>query len=230
MGERGRCQKDYRRGRSRSGTTLRLAGKSSTAKEDPKDYKKAPVINFDINLNKKTRWTGEASLKTNVGHSFDSGTDTYAIIGPNSLDEASPLITRAAGEHELYHTTHHLGSAQQKDKSDDDQELEAWTNDFVNYFHQYLSIAKNRPIWTPLLDYYAAASNSAKEASLARFAKYYETPVPDPKEAEKVRDALSLFVYKWKSREGMKNRKKEPVSKELIDELDKFVKKFETKK
>lgn len=208
---------------------VNLAGNSSPKKEDPKDYKKAPVINFDVNLNKKEKWTS-GSLENNVGHSFDSGTDTYAIIGPNALNEASPLLTRAAGEHELFHTTHHLGAAQQKGKSDDDEELEAWTNDFVHYFHQYLTIQKGRPIWTPLLDYYAAATTTAQADSIAKLKKYYESPVPDKAEAEKVRDALSLFVYKWKDREGIKNRKKEPISKDLITELDKFVKPYETKK
>jgi hypothetical protein len=64
---------------------------------------------------------------------------------------------------------------------------------------------------------------------LAKLKKYYEKPVADAKEAERVQQAISLWVYKWKSREA-KNRKGDPLSKELIEDLDKFVKPYEGKK
>lgn len=206
---------------------VRTARKTSKTKVVAADYHKLPAINFDINLNGKERPTG-GDLKLNRGLNFRDGKsgDKFAIIGPGALDPSSPLITRMYADHELYLAENKLVGTSEGRTSDDD-ELEAWSIDFTNYFHQYLSITANRPTWTPLLDYYASASNvEVKKASLAKLKTYYEKPVPDPKEAERVKDAFSLWVYKWKNREGAKNRKGDPLSKELIDELDKFVKPY----
>ena len=127
-------------------------------------------------------------------------------------------------EHELFHTEHHFDKG---DKSlGDDQELETWTEDFIHYFHQFLSISKGRPVFTPLLDYYSTASDVAKKKSISKLKAYYD--VPTDKEPEKVKDAISLWIYKWKGKEA-KNRKGDSVSKELIEELEKFVKPYKTK-
>jgi hypothetical protein len=208
---------------------VRAAKKNSKSKVAAEDYAKLPAINFDFNLNSKERPTG-GDLKNNRGlHFRDSKSgDKFAIIGPGVLDPASPLIVRMYADHELYLAENKLVAGSEGKTSDDD-ELEAWTIDFTNYFHQYLSIAENRPIWGPLLDYYASASAAAKKDSLAKLKKYYEKPVADAKEAERVQQAISLWVYKWKSREA-KNRKGDPLSKELIEDLDKFVKPYEGKK
>ena len=205
---------------------VHAAGKNSSGKEDPKDYKKTPVVNFDINLERKERFNSKKLVGPQPGHSFESGADAYAIIGPLALKPASPLITRAYAEHELYHTTHHLGTAKSP-KSHEDREIETWTVDFTNYFHQFLEIKKDRPTWNPLLDYYADGSAEAKKEAVAKLKKYYEKPpVADAKEAERVREALSLWVLKWKNREGDLNRHGKPLSKELINEMDKFVKPY----
>lgn len=206
---------------------VRVAQKTSTKKVVPKDYEKFPIINFDIYLNGKVRPTG-GTIKDNAGLNFRDGAtgDKFVILGPNSLKPASPLITRMYADHELYLAEHTLDREDGGRNSDND-ELKAWTLDFTNYFHQFLSIQENRPTWSPLLDYYAAAEDKTKKDSLGKLKNYYNTPpVSDPKEAKKVQDALSLWVDKWKTREGVKNRKGEPLSKELIDELGKFVKPY----
>ena len=123
---------------------------------DPADYDKAPVINFDLNLARKKKVESGGRVGANPGYSFDRGSDTYAIIGPNALKDDSPLVTVMYAEHELYHTTHHLGSHKkqktkeeraderkltkdEREKKHDieeaGEEVETWTNDFVKYFH-----------------------------------------------------------------------------------------------
>ncbi len=206
---------------------VRVAKKTSTKKVVPKDYEKLPIINFDVYLNDKERPTGGA-VGENAGLHFKDGTtgDKFAILGPNALAPASPLITRMYADHESYLAEHAL-EKEGRGRTSDNDELRAWTLDFTNYFHQFMSIKEDRPTWTPLLDYYAAASAEAKKESLEKLKGYYNKPaVSDPKESENVKNALSLWVSKWKSREGMKNRKGEPLSKGLIDELDKFVKPY----
>jgi hypothetical protein len=205
---------------------VHAAGKNSTGKEDPKDYKKTPVVNFDINLEGKERFNSKKPVGPQPGHSFESGADAYAILGPRALNPASPLIALAYAEHELYHTTRHLGAAK-SEKNHEDREIETWTVDFTNYFHRFLEIKKNRPTWGPLLDYYVDGSAEAKKEALAKLKTYYEKPpVADAKEAERVKEAMSLWVFKWKNREGEKNRHGKPLSKELINEMDKFVKPY----
>ena len=201
------------------------AGTNSPGKEAPKDYQKAPVVNFDINLETKERFNSKRKVGKQFGHSFEDGADAYAVIGPMALDPASPLITRSNAEHELYHTTHHLGAAK-TEKAHEDTELEAYTVDFINYFHRYMAIETNRPIWTRLLQFYAAASSEAKKESLAKLKKYYEKPVSDPKEAEKVRQAISLWLHKWKTREGITDNSGNPLSKQLITDMEMFVKPY----
>lgn len=226
--------------------------KTADGPVDAADYDKAPVINFDLNLKRKKKVKESTDeepefVGKNPGYSFDKGSDTYAIIGPTALNPASPLITRATAEHELYHTTHHLGRYKKKKTKEEiaaeekltkeqrrekhkmeesNEELETWTVDFINYFHQYLVIGTGRPVWSPLLDYYSTASDDQKRDSLAKLTRYYEQPASDVKEAEKIKDAISLWVHKWKDREGIKGRDGNPLSKALINDMDKFVKPY----
>ena len=128
---------------------------------DPADYDKTPVINFDLNLKKKKKIKegedeGDEYVGNQPGYSFDKGSDTYAVIGPNALDTDSPLIVVMYAEHELYHTTHHIGPHKKKKTKEEreaekgltkdekkkkhkmkeaGEEVETWTNDFVKYFH-----------------------------------------------------------------------------------------------
>ena len=222
---------------------VNVATQSSKDQESPKDYKKAPAINFDPKLDKKKKYNKDTEIGKNPGHSFDVGNDIYAVIGPYALDPATPLVTKMYAEHELYHTTHHLGAHAERQKpgdkpltkeeqsvKDDSQELETWTVDFINYFQQYASLPREgRPLFGPLLDYYSTASPAAKSASLAKLKAYYDNPVSDPKEAEKVQQSMSVWVYRWKTREAT-NRKNEPLSKELIDDLMKIVREPKKKK
>jgi hypothetical protein len=152
-------------------------------------------------------------------------------------------MTVMYAEHELYHTTHHLGAYAPKPKpgakpfteeelkiQEENQELETWTIDFTKYFQQFSALPRDsRPLWEPLLDYYSTASTDAKAAALEKLKKYYEKPVDDPKEAERVQQSMSVWVYRWKPKEG-KNRKGDPLSKELINDLDKIVKPPKMKK
>ena len=87
---------------------------------DPKDYQPLPDLNFDINLNTKKSKplsSGAAAaaatrpLAATYGHFFTDGGKTYVILGPNALNDDSPLFTQMHVEHELYHTTHHAGAA-----------------------------------------------------------------------------------------------------------------------
>ena len=61
----------------------------------------------------------------------------------------------------LYHTEHHLGG-QASGRSNADEELEAYTVDFRNYFHQLRSF---RSQWAPLIEYYEEASGRARRAA-----------------------------------------------------------------
>jgi hypothetical protein len=176
---------------------VHVAGTSSSEKEDPADYEKSPVINFDFSLNKKTRANSDEPVGDNVGHSFDHGNDTYAIIGPKAILPASPLTVVLSAEHELYHTTHHLGphaarrkpgekrpTAAEKAMKDASEEVETWSNDFVHYFHLLGAIRpgpKRQPTyfgrgWEPLLSYYSKASSAAKAAALKKLAEYFNKP------------------------------------------------------
>ena len=211
------------------------AGMTADGPVDPKDYKKTPVVNFDANLKnkqrvKETEDAGAEVVGENAGYSFDKGTDTYVLLGPNALDTDSPLSVVVVAEHELYHTTHHLG-AHRKKKSKEEraeekkltapekrkkhkmeeagEEVETWTNDFVNYFH-LLGFIGNGPDgnpmyfgrgWGPLLQYYSKADGGPKSAALKRLTDYYKDPPTGtggvskhPKTKDEVKEAFKLWL------------------------------------
>jgi hypothetical protein len=100
-----------------------------------------------------------------------------------------------AAEHELFHAQRHA----RRTEGDVEPELEAWTNDFVNYFHQlgrkvppgvYLGAS-----WTPLLEYYQRASDEdARRTALEQLVNYYNNPPGSGAEQEKVRDTFRLWL------------------------------------
>ena len=208
--------------------TVNLAGTSSPDKESPSDYKKTPVINFDPNLNTKKKKDKDEVMTDNAGHSFDEGNDVYAIVGPKSLTTLSPLSTVMTAEHELYHTTHHLGAAKSRPKKTPseaeqkqegrNQELETYTNDFINFFHRLGAVVPGpdgspRYIgesWGQLLRFYSLATPKVQEASLKTLVNYFKRPpasISDgikhhPTNPAEVQEAFKL----WLSRRDQTNK------------------------
>lgn len=171
---------------------------------DPKDYKPLPELNFDINMNSKNSkplTSGAAgvaathSLAPNYGYSFSDGGNMYVVFGPNALNENSSTFTMMYYEHEMYHTTHHLVKAPATApapttgpstsaptskpvvRTDDEEELETWTQDFLHYFHEVRSF---RAGWIPLIEYYEKSSATERAAALALLKGYYTSPPTPP--------------------------------------------------
>jgi hypothetical protein len=208
-----------------------LVGNPSADKEDPSDYQKAPVINFVPNLNTKKKHNNDSVMTRNSGHSFDDGNDLYASVGPKALSPSSPLNTVMIAEHELYHTTHHLGAnkpkspkpkpgekaptKEEKKKEEDfrdaGEELETYTNDFINYFHRLGSIRRG-PDGNPryfgeswgstLPDYYSRSKPEDQQAAVKKLVNYFNNPptsitdgVPHhPTNAAEVKDTFKLWL------------------------------------
>jgi uncharacterized protein DUF4157 len=204
--------------------TVVLVGDPSAAQEEAKDYQKAPVINFVPNMNTKKKHNQNSVMTTNAGHSFDEGGDTFASIGPKALKPSSPLVTVMLAEHELFHTTHHLGAAKPRPKpgekgpSDADEETETYTNDFVNYF-ALLGAVVPGPDRSPryigeshgqLLNFYPSAKPDVQKAALKRLVDYYQKPPTSitggikhhPTNAAEVQAAFKL----WLSRRDQSNK------------------------
>jgi uncharacterized protein DUF4157 len=204
--------------------TVALVGDPSAAQEEAKDYQKAPVINFVPNMNTKKKHKQNAVMTNNAGHSFDEGNDIFASIGPKALKPSSPLVTVMLAEHELYHTTHHLGPAKPRPKpgekgpSDADEETETYTNDFVNYF-ALLGAVVPGPDRSPryigethgqLLNSYPSAKPEVQKAALKRLVDYYQKPPTSisggikhhPTNAAEVQEAFKL----WLSRRDQSNK------------------------
>lgn len=189
---------------------------------DPKDYQPLPVINFDINLNSKnskplTAGGSTRSLSINYGYSFTDGGKSYVVLGPNALKEDSPVFTMMYYEHEMYHTTHHLVTAPAKSgtkapsKTSDEEELETWTQDFLNYFHQLRSFG---PQWAPLIDYYEKSSATERTTALTLLTGYYANPPVSAADAAAVKKAFEAWV-----RRRLKDSA--TASKKLIVDLSK---------
>jgi hypothetical protein len=168
-----------------TGTTVHTVPVGATL--DPSQMKPTPAVNFDLNLNQKQSWPhtkGAATrpLKINVGYSFSKGSDTYVVLGPNAVDPRSPLYTEMSMRHEFFHVAHHLGAGAAKQQttggqkpSDDDQELEAWTNDFTNYFEKLFPF---RQQWAPLIEYYERASAGPRKTSLDAIVAFHKASDP----------------------------------------------------
>jgi Domain of unknown function (DUF4157) len=178
---------------------------------DPADLKAIPAVNVDLNLNKKQSWPTTKGAPTrqltrNYGYAFNKGADLYVVLGPNALDARSPIFTEMYVQHELFHAAHHLTSKPAKGeqaRSDADEELEAWTNDFTNYFER---LFQSRQQWAPLLDYYEKATAAARKTSLASIVAFYRAV--DPR--------VQAAVDRW-----LKRRQADPnhASLELVKNL-----------
>jgi len=175
---------------------------SSGGNIDPKDYQPLPVINFDINLNNKnskplTAGGSTRSLSTNYGYSFTDGGQSYVVLGPNALKEDSPVFTMMYYEHEMYHTTHHLVTAPAKSgtktvgKANDGEELETYTQDFLNYFHQ---LHRFGPRWDTLIHYYEKSSATERTTALTLLKAYYENPPVSAADAAAAKKAFEAWV------------------------------------
>jgi hypothetical protein len=207
-----------------SGTGIQVAegpapveGTSSLGEVNPNDYQEAPVLNFDVDLNRRTGISGtrgSTNLSGNVGYFFTRGSRAYAIIGPRAIREESPDYIRMYAEHELYHTQHHVGTGE----SFADQELETWTHDFRNNFHL---LYRYRMQWAPLISYYQRASGDARGRTLDALVDYYNNP-PVPATSEQgSRETFAQQVKRAFAR-WLRRRLREPgsASMQLIQDLE----------
>jgi len=208
---------------------------------DPKDYHPLPEINFDINLNSKNSKplssgvkavAATHSLGANYGYSFSEAGQKYVVLGPNALTEDSPVFTEMCYWHEIYHTTHHFGATSAQVASVPptsvpptaapglgpaiptykDEELETYTQDFLNYFHQLHSF---RLQWAPLIKYYEESSAGAQKTALALLKGYYANP-PSPPIASGDVPAIKKAFEDWLRR---RLRDTATSSKKLIQDL-----------
>jgi hypothetical protein len=114
--------------------TVQEAGTSSKRAVDPADYAATPAINFDVNLNSKTKWKSSKVATDNAGYTFHvtkgSVVSAYVILGPKSLSAKGVETTQMFAAHELFHADHQAMSK----ASYEDDEVEAWTDSFVRFF------------------------------------------------------------------------------------------------
>lgn len=178
---------------------------TNAARVREEDYAEAPVVNFDMNLNNKrtaAHVEPDDSLAPNAGNSFRSrdGTRKFAVIGPKvfrgeegesvtAAEEPNPRrrfdptpdSVRMVAEHELLHVERHLGVAGE----DANQELEAYTLDFVNYFHlqgRRYNVTTGAYLgkgWGMLLRKYDEADDASKNRTFNTIVDYYNSPPGD---------------------------------------------------
>lgn len=177
------------------GIQLHVANTSPAGVVNPDDYQPAPTVNFDLYLNTKTAHVGSRKLSSNAGYSFSRGNTRYAVIGPEAIKASSPLYTRMYAQHELYHTTHHLPGGGQGGRSDNDEELETWTQDFRSYFHQFRTLSV-RPRWHPLLQYYEGASRDAQHTAVNQLVAYYNNPPVPVTEVESTKETFRRWLHR----------------------------------
>lgn len=176
-----------------------VAATPASGAVDPAQYQAAPAINFDFNLENKEYWPGagrKGKLGPRTGYFFSSAGKGYAIIGPGAIEESTPALTRMAADHELFHATHHMGKGVA-----DNQELEAWVDAFVHYFHQVYTARKS---WLPLIMYYEGADSSARKKALDALVAYFGQQPAD----------IQRAILNWLAR-----RKRDSGSKQLVVDL-----------
>jgi hypothetical protein len=182
---------------------VRLAGTTHTDQVHPDDNEPAPIVNFDPRLNQKTSAeprSGAAtrSLQNNFGYYFSFQSKGYVVLGPAALDPRSPMFTRLAAEHELFHAENHVGDP----RSHADRELETWTQMLVTFFadvHQF------KQQWGPMFSYYEEATADAQKAAIDRLVAYHEAA------GAEVRTAFD----EWLAR-----RKADKSSSKLVNDLE----------
>jgi hypothetical protein len=180
-------------------STVRMAGTNCPTQEFPDDYAAVPTINYDPDLNRKTKYAatrkcdgsgrGGGSLGANAGHAFTAtdpgGTEQkkYIVLGPRVLDRG-PLEPKRVAEHELFHAEYHLGDS----KPDRDlQEIEAYVQDFKKYFARMGSMKRGPQLpdgsqpdiyfgadWSNLENHYRKVSKKDRQPHLEILAKYYK--------------------------------------------------------
>jgi hypothetical protein len=214
--------------------TLQNAGTKHATEIDPEDYAPFPVVNFDIDLNGKRSWPkrGKAckkeplpprlkpgdcdtySLDKNAGYNFRVGKTLYLVVGPQSVAPETPAYTRRLAEHERFLATEYTAKVDTAFKND--PELDAWTHDFINYFH-LLGFKEGARYsgtgWEPLLDVYYAGpdtSDDARKKAVDQHDNYYRNPPPSaaaagwpghPTKAEDVKELFLLWMAKMEKRD-----------------------------
>jgi hypothetical protein len=175
------------------GIGVRQAGTAHADAVHPDDYAETPVLNFDAGLNDKTRWRTSPDrdprpMGSNPGYNFRAGARRFAIIGPNALNPNTWLTTRQYAQHELS-----LVAMPQGGRTNDDLELEQWTQDFRSYFHQYALLPiPQRPTWTPLSTYYDRAAADRRRQTVTTLVGYFNNPPGE--DPERVRRAMRSWL------------------------------------
>jgi hypothetical protein len=190
-------------------TEVKLAGTKHPDAVDPEDYDPYPVINFDVGLNGKQSWPREGTrckgaspptegcntkpLGNNYGYNFRDGSALYVVLGPAALSADTPAYTQRNAEHEIFLATQYTATEAKRGKAPkfpDDAELDAWTRDFVGYFHLLGWKARGpasgggAPIyfgegWQKLVDrYYESTdtSDDARKKTEDRLVEYFNSP------------------------------------------------------
>ncbi|HEU4747632.1 MAG TPA: redoxin family protein [Gemmatimonadaceae bacterium] len=163
----------------------------------PADYSPFPVVNFDLRLGDKR----DAS----TSYHFNSGGQTYVVVGPGSLTPAGPSRLLQNANHEMYHAVHHVGDP----RPVLDREVEVWTHLFTTQFHtQY----PYKMVWAPLLSSYERASPAERRIALHNLVNYYNSP---PVDAGCVADFRTAFSDWW----GRRARDTRNLNKQLVNDL-----------
>jgi thiol-disulfide isomerase/thioredoxin len=148
----------------------------------PADYSPYPVVNFDLRLGDKR----DAS----TSYYFNSGGQTYVVVGPGSLNAANPARLMQNANHEIYHAIHHVGDP----RPVLDREVEVWSHLFTTQFH---TTYPYKQIWAPLLSSYEGASPAERRIVLHKLVNYYNSP---PVGAGCVADFRTAFTEWWERR------------------------------
>ena len=222
------------------GIKVVAAGQKNSDAADEQDYQPltpdAKVLNFDPRLNVKHKHANKKDADTdllteNFGYNFRSGSKVFAILGPKALQPATPADAQRAAGHEIYLASEYTAHRDKDKASKADAEVDAWTNDFIHYFHV---LGKKVPSskgdvylgegWANLLTYYDSATTPARQQSIKVLSDYYKNPAssdpnsgvkghptapPDVKEVFDVwfktresKSPNSQFIQDWKASQG----------------------------
>ncbi|HXI14617.1 MAG TPA: hypothetical protein VNM92_18520 [Thermoanaerobaculia bacterium] len=195
-----------------SSREVQLSGDLHPDQVHPDDNKPAPLINFDSRLNQKSSaqsraGTSTRSLQNNFGYYFSFRSTGYVVLGPAALDPRSPLLTRLAAEHEMFHAMNHVGDP----RSNPDRELETWSQMFVRFFHD---VYQFRQHWRPMLSYYDEASAVEQKAAIDRLSAYYRDPSSATVQGDAVPKVRAAFE------EWLVARRKDMSSSRLVNDLE----------
>jgi hypothetical protein len=135
----------------------------------------------------------------------------------------TPAVTRRLAEHEQYLATKYTSKVDSGPRND--SELDAWTHDFVNYFH-LLGLKEGTRYsgngWEPLLDKYYEGGNTSEDArknAVNQLFNYYKNSPASaaaagtPGHPTTAKDVQELFLL-W-----MAKTEKQKPSRQLIKDL-----------